>query len=74
MEKLITYSNLDYEKLIFELSQNPKKITELKNQLRLNRNNLQLFNTKSYVLSLEKSFKLIVENKIDNKNNQNIFL
>ncbi len=59
MKNLITNNETDYENLILSFAKNPNKVLETKKELQFKKINSNLFDTKKYVLSLEKTFENI---------------
>ena len=72
MKNLITTDAKQYEDLIFELLKDRTKLSKIKEQVKINISNSNLFNTKKYVSNLEKAFEIIVHNKLNDKKLENI--
>ena len=72
MKNLITTDAKQYENLIFELLKDRTKLSKIKEQVKINISNSNLFNTKKYVSNLEKAFEIIVHNKLNDKKLENI--
>lgn len=63
LEKLIVNNFKEYIKTATAISINKKKITEIKNYLKQDKNSKNLFDSKNYTKDLEKIYKKIVLNK-----------
>ena len=59
MKNLIKNNAADYENLILSFAKNPNKVLETKKELQFKKINSNLFDTKKYVLSLEKIYENI---------------
>ena len=62
LNDLITNSLEEYEAKAIEVANNPKLLSDLKNRITVNRDNLNLFNSKKYVKNIELSFQKVNEN------------
>jgi len=67
MDELITYTEEEYKNLAIEIGNNNKKYIQIKNKLRKNLLESNLFNPKIYTKNFEKALKLIYE-KYESKN------
>ena len=67
LQELITKSLSDYKSLAIELGQNKKKLNSIKKNLKKNFIKKKIFNSRSYVLDLEKAFYKIYHLKKDNR-------
>ena len=67
MKNLITNNETDYENLIFSFAKNPNKVLETKKELQFKKINSNLFDTKKYVLSLEKIYENIYHTSVQKK-------
>ncbi len=74
LKELITKTKTEYENLIFELSNNSKKLKDIRKKLEINKFKMPLFDTKSYTKNLEKSYIKIYERYHKNKSPINIEL
>ena len=59
MKNLITNNETDYENLILSFAKNPNKVLETK-ELQFKKINSNLFDTKKYVLSLERPLRIFI--------------
>ena len=62
LPELVTESEYQYETLILELANNPKKLLNIKEKLQRNRSSFPLFNTELYTKHLEKAYLTVYEN------------
>ena len=62
LNELITNSLEEYEAKAIEVANNPKLLSDLKNRITVNKDNLNLFNSKKYVKNIELSFQKVNEN------------
>ena len=69
LEELITTSNEQYEKLALKLAINRDYLNSIKKKLSINKENLNLFNTKKYTEDSEKALTLIYNRKLQEKDN-----
>ena len=69
LEELITTSNEQYEKLALKLATNRDYLNSIKKKLTINKENLNLFNTKKYTEDFEKALTLIYNRKLQDKDN-----
>ena len=67
LKELITENLSDYKSLAIELGRNKERLNSIKNKLKENFIKKKIFNSKSYVLDLEKAFYEIYHLKKDNK-------
>jgi len=64
LPELITHSQKDYETLAIELATNPKKLEAIRKSLNTNRLTKPLFDTKLFVINLEKLYQKMYESKL----------
>jgi len=74
MNNLVTNSEEEYENLAFEISQDGELLQKLKKQVMHNKIHSNLFDTKKYVMQLEKAFLLAYDNKKNKNIVENIYL
>ena len=67
LQEFITKDLSDYKRLAIELGQNKKKLDSIKNKLKENFLKKKVFNSESYILTLEKAFYKIYHLKKNNK-------
>ena len=67
LQEFITKDLSDYKRLAIELGQNKKKLDSVKNKLKENFLKKKVFNSESYILTLEKAFYKIYHLKKNNK-------
>ena len=67
LQEFITKDLSDYKRLAIELGQNKKKLNSIKNKLKENFLKKKVFNSESYILTLEKAFYKIYHLKKNNK-------
>ena len=72
LPELITDNEKDYFNLAYEIAINKEKHQKLKKNLKYNLKHSSLFNTKKYVLDLEKGYELALRTKINNEKAQHI--
>ena len=74
MPELITSSMEDYEQLAIELGSHPEKIQQLKDKLETNRLTTPLFNSQLFTKNLERSYKQIYDDYLNNKSKNHIYI
>ena len=74
LPELITKSKKEYEDLVFELANNPKKLSILKQKLQANRSSQPLFNTEQYTKYLEEGYKQAYFNYLKGNVTKNIIV
>lgn len=67
LNKLVTKSLKEYEDMAVDLANNPDKVRSLKEELQANRKNCPLFDTEKFTKNLEKSYKLMWDNYINER-------
>lgn len=67
LQELITKNLSDYKNLAIELGQNKKRLNFIKNNLKKNFIEKKIFNSRLYVLDLEKAYHKIYHLKKDNR-------
>ena len=74
LPELITKSKKEYEDLVLELVNNPKKLSTIKQKLLANRSSQPLFNTEKYTKHLEDGYKSVFNRYMQGLNPKNIYI
>ncbi len=72
LKELITHTEDEYEKLIYQYATNPKKLKKIKKKLEKNKVTKPLFNTKLFTKNIETAYKIIYKNYYSNLPIKNI--
>jgi len=74
MSELITSNLVEYEQLAIDLGNHPEKIKALKIKLEENRFTSPLFNSKVFTKNLERSYKQIYDDYLNNKPKNHVYI
>jgi predicted O-linked N-acetylglucosamine transferase (SPINDLY family) len=65
LPELITYSLVEYESLAMRLAANPDELAAIRNKLKVERNELPLFDTPGFVMRLEQAYSTMLQKLAD---------
>ena len=71
---MITKNNHDYKNLAYQLAKDNNLLKKIKTKVSQNKFSSKLFNTKEYVINLERGFKLAHDLKINKNKIKTIYL
>ena len=72
--ELITHDENEYEQLAYQIATDKNKLKSIKNKIAKNILNKPLFNTKGYVMNLEKGFKSVYSLFLKGKKPETVYL
>ena len=74
LSEMITKNNYDYKNLAYQLAKDNILLKKIKTKVSQNKFSSKLFNTKEYVMNLERGFKLAHDLKINKNEIKTIYL
>ena len=74
MKELITYTEEEYESLICDFAEKPKMLQAIKEKLSNNRLSTPLFDSELYTKNIERAYKQVYQNYLNDNNSKVIDL